>query len=155
MLLTPETREEELKEMMRGVESACSQLNMEVMGGHTEITDVVKHPLISVTGVGTIKKEEVLVTSSVKPGQDIVITKWIGLEGTSIAAKEKEAELLERFAHLLWRQQNTLTSIFLLCRKQKSQKNGAYLPCMILQEVVSLAHSGKWEVVRMLVLILI
>ena len=29
MLLTPETREEELKEMMRGVESACSQLNME------------------------------------------------------------------------------------------------------------------------------
>ena len=98
MLLTPETREEELKEMMRGVESACSQLNMEVMGGHTEITDVVKHPLISVTGVGTIKKEEVLVTSSVKPGQDIVITKWIGLEGTSIAAKEKEAELLERFA---------------------------------------------------------
>lgn len=97
MLLTPETREEELKEMMRGVESACSQLNMEVMGGHTEITDVVKHPLISVTGVGTIKKEEVLVTSSVKPGQDIVITKWIGLEGTSIAAKEKEAELLERF----------------------------------------------------------
>ena len=135
MLLTPETREEELKEMMRGVESACSQLNMEVMGGHTEITDVVKHPLISVTGVGTIKKEEVLVTSSVKPGQDIVITKWIGLEGTSIAAKEKEAELL--------------------CRKQKSQKNGAYLPCMILQKVVSLAHSGKWEVVRMLVLILI
>ena len=91
-------KEEELKEMMRGVESACSQLNMEVMGGHTEITDVVKHPLISVTGVGTIKKEEVLVTSSVKPGQDIVITKWIGLEGTSIAAKEKEAELLERFA---------------------------------------------------------
>ena len=47
-------KEEELKEMMRGVESACSQLNMEVMGGHTEITDVVKHPLISVTGVGTV-----------------------------------------------------------------------------------------------------
>ena len=43
MLLTPETREEELKEMMRGVESACSQLNMEVMGGHTEITDVLLH----------------------------------------------------------------------------------------------------------------
>ena len=98
MLLTPETREEELKEMMRGVEKACQELNMEVMGGHTEITDVVKQPLISVTGVGKIKKEAVLTTSSVKPGQDIVITKWIGLEGTSIAAKEKEEKLLERFA---------------------------------------------------------
>ena len=98
VLLTPQTTEEELKAMVRDVESACRELNMEVMGGHTEITDVVKQPLISLTGVGKIRKEAVLTTSSVKPGQDIVITKWIGLEGTSIAAKEKEEMLLERFA---------------------------------------------------------
>ena len=87
ILLTPETEESQLKEM-----------NIEVMGGHTEITDVVKQPLISITGVGRIRKEEVLTTSAAKPGQDVVITKWIGLEGTSIAAKEKEEKLLERFA---------------------------------------------------------
>ena len=98
ILLTPETEESQLKEMMRGLESACEQLNIEVMGGHTEITDVVKQPLISITGVGRIRKEEVLTTSAAKPGQDVVITKWIGLEGTSIAAKEKEEKLLERFA---------------------------------------------------------
>ena len=98
ILLTPDTEEAELKEMMRGVESACKELNMEVMGGHTEITDVVKQPLISLTGVGKMKKEKVLTTASVKPGQDIVITKWIGLEGTSIAAKEMEQRLLERFS---------------------------------------------------------
>ena len=33
----------------------------------------------------------------VKPGQDIVVTKWIGLEGTAILAKEKEEELLHHF----------------------------------------------------------
>lgn len=98
MLLTPETEEAELKIMMRDVESVCKELNMEVMGGHTEITDVVKQPLISLTGVGKMKKEDVLVTKNIKPGQDIVITKWIGLEGTSIAAKEKEEELLAKFA---------------------------------------------------------
>lgn len=98
ILLTPETEEAQLKEMMRGLESACEELNIEVMGGHTEITDVVKQPIISITGVGRIKKEEVLTTSAAKPGQDVVITKWIGLEGTSIAAKEKEEKLLERFA---------------------------------------------------------
>lgn len=98
ILLTPETEEVQLKEMMRGLESACEELNIEVMGGHTEITDVVKQPIISITGVGRIKKEEVLTTSAAKPGQDVVITKWIGLEGTSIAAKEKEEKLLERFA---------------------------------------------------------
>ena len=32
ILLTPDTEEAELKEMMRGVESACKELNMEVMG---------------------------------------------------------------------------------------------------------------------------
>ena len=98
ILLTPETEETQLKEMMRGLEAACEQLNIEVRGGHTEITDVVKQPLISITGVGRIPKEEVLTTSAAMPGQDVVITKWIGLEGTSIAAKEKEETLLERFA---------------------------------------------------------
>lgn len=98
ILLTPDTEEGELKAMMRGVESTCKELNMEVMGGHTEVTDVVKQPLISLTGIGKMKKEEVLTTAAVKPGDDLVITKWIGLEGTSIAAKEKKEQLLERFA---------------------------------------------------------
>lgn len=98
ILLTPDTDEAELKDMMRGVEKTCKELNVEVMGGHTEITDVVKQPLISLTGVGKMKKENLLVTAAVKPGQDLVVTKWIGLEGTSIAAKEKERLLSERFA---------------------------------------------------------
>ena len=55
-----------MKEMMRGVEGACKELNMEVMGGHTEITQVVKQPLISLTGVGKMKKENILTTVSVK-----------------------------------------------------------------------------------------
>ena len=59
---------------------------------------MVRQPLISLTGVGKMKKEELLVTSGVEPGEDLVVTKWIGLEGTSIAAKEREAVLLERFA---------------------------------------------------------
>jgi len=97
-IMLPEyVEEKELKSIMRGVEKACRDLHMEVLGGHTEITDVVRQPLISLTGVGKIKKEEVLVTASVKPGQDLVITKWIGLEATTIIAKEKEEELLGRF----------------------------------------------------------
>lgn len=98
MLLTPDTEEAQLKEMMQDVEKTCKELNIEVLGGHTEVTDVVKQTLVSLTGVGKMKKENVLTTASVKPGDDIVVTKWIGLEGTSIAAKEKEALLLESFA---------------------------------------------------------
>ncbi len=38
------------------------------------------------------------VLSGSRPGDDIIVTGWIGLQGTSILAKEKERELRERFS---------------------------------------------------------
>ena len=66
------------------------------MGGHTEVSAVVNQPLVSVTGVGKVKKGEIVATSGLKPGQDLVVTKWIGLEGSAIVASEKEQELKEK-----------------------------------------------------------
>lgn len=71
---------------------------MEIFGGHTEVTDVVKQPLISVTGVGKVQKEKILSPDRIHPGQDIVISKWIGLEATAILAREREERLLTRFS---------------------------------------------------------
>ena len=71
---------------------------MQVMGGHTEVTRAVNQPVISVAGVGKVKKGRMVTTAGAKPGQDILVTKWLGIEGTSIIAKEKEKELLERFS---------------------------------------------------------
>lgn len=42
--------------MMQDAEETCEKLHIEILGGHTEITNVVKQPLISVTGVGKMKK---------------------------------------------------------------------------------------------------
>lgn len=98
VLLTEETEESEIKKMMAEAEEVCKVLNMEILGGHTEITDVVKQPLITVTGVGKIRKERLLNQVHAKPNLDVVITKWIGLEATSILAKEREEELLETFS---------------------------------------------------------
>ena len=38
-----------------------------------------------------------MATGTAKPDGDIVVTKWIALEGTSIAAKEREEQLRRRF----------------------------------------------------------
>lgn len=98
-VMLPDTVEEpEVKKMMQEAEATCKKLNMEVLGGHTEITNVVRQPLISVTGVGKIKKSRVITTLQVQPEQDIVVTKWIGLEATTILAKEREEELRKRFS---------------------------------------------------------
>lgn len=98
VLLPEDVEEEEVRKLMADAEAACADLNMEILGGHTEITDVVQTILVTVTGVGKIKKDHLLTHMQAKPGQDIVVTKWIGLEGTSILAKEREEELLKRFA---------------------------------------------------------
>ena len=96
-MLPPDISEAELKEAMQQIEVSCEELNIQVVGGHTEITDAVTRPILTMTGIGKVKQDRFLTTGGAKPGQDIVITKWIGLEGTSILAKEKEDELLSKF----------------------------------------------------------
>lgn len=98
-VLLPEYVEEAgLREMMGQVETACAAAGVQVMGGHTEVTAVVAQPVITVCGVGKVKDGRVVTTAGAKPGMDILVTKWIGIEGTSILAKEQEKRLRERFS---------------------------------------------------------
>ena len=97
-ILLPEgSQEAELKEMMRQIEEACEKAQVQIMGGHTEVTIAVNTPIVSVCGVGKAREGHLISTAGARPGDDIVITKWIGLEGTSILAKEKESELKSRY----------------------------------------------------------
>lgn len=98
VLLPEAVTEEDIKKMMAQVEEACAKARIQVMGGHTEVTRAVNQPVISVTGVGKAREERLVSTAGVRVGQDILVTKWIGIEGTSIIAKEKEEELLGRFS---------------------------------------------------------
>lgn len=96
-LLPEKLSEAKLRAMMEQAEAAAHAANVQIMGGHTEVTRVVNQPVISVVGVGKAKKGKLISTAGARPGMDIIVTKWIGLEGTSIIAKEKEAELLTRY----------------------------------------------------------
>ena len=98
VLLPEESEESLLKEIMRDAESACAMLHMQILGGHTEVSAAVNRPILSVSGVGKAKKGAVISTGGAKPGMDIVVSKWIGIEGTAILAKEKETELRGRYA---------------------------------------------------------
>ena len=98
-LLLPESEEEEeLKQIIRQAEETCQQLNMQITGGYTEITKDIERPMLTVTGTGKMVKDRYYLTSSAKPEQDVVVSKWIGLEGTAIIAKERREELVKRFS---------------------------------------------------------
>ena len=98
LLLPSSVEEEELRTVMQDCEKTCAALDMEILGGHTEVTDVVRQPLISVTGIGKVTTGRLLDPADIQPGEDVLVTKWIGLEATSILAKEREEELLKRFS---------------------------------------------------------
>ncbi len=98
VLLPEGSEEEELKTIMQQAEEVCKDLNIQTVGGHTEVTPVVNQTVITATGIGKVKKDRLVKTSGAVPGDDVVVTKWIGLEGTSIIAKEKEEELKKRFS---------------------------------------------------------
>ncbi len=98
MILPTSYNEEELRDLMKDLDRACEICGVDIISGHTEVSRVVKEPLVVVTAMGTVLKNKMVHSSHVKPGMDIVATKWVGLEGTAILAYEKEEELRTRYA---------------------------------------------------------
>lgn len=98
VILPPFAVEEDLKEIMSQMTEIADKYNVEILGGHTEVSAVVNQVLVSVTGIGKAKKDRIISTGGLEPGDDIVVTKWIGVEGTAILAAEKEEILSKRFS---------------------------------------------------------
>ena len=96
-LLLPEgTSEPDVERMFTQVREACEALNITLIGGHTEITYDLPRPIAVGAMLGEVPKERAVLTSGARPGDSIVLTKAIAVEGTSILAREAEGDLLER-----------------------------------------------------------
>lgn len=99
VLLPPSSGEAELEEIMEGALRGAKELGIEILGGHTEVTDAVCKPIVSAAIIGKSQKRKVIMTGGAKVGQDLVMTKWAGLEGTAIIAKEYEEALVQRLPY--------------------------------------------------------
>lgn len=88
ILLPPNSSENELKKIMSSIYSEASKIGIEILGGHTEVTDAVNKPVISCTVIGKTVNKKFISSSGAKLGQSVIMTKWAGLEGTSIIAND-------------------------------------------------------------------
>ncbi len=95
MLLPDGSEESNLQTAMKDIKAVCKAENLEILGGHTEVSKAVNEAVITVTGVGKLSCN--MKPFKALPGNDVIITKWIGLEGTAIIAKAKEALLIDKF----------------------------------------------------------
>ena len=93
LLLPQEMEEPELKSLMAQAQAACKKFEMQIAGGQTLTTQTVNAPVAVITGYGVTSMKP----GKAKPGQDVIITKWVGLQGTSYLAKRYKEGLCSRY----------------------------------------------------------
>lgn len=99
-ILLPEgrTTKDKTEEIFSQVSEACRRLDISLCGGHTEVTHGIDHPIIVGQMLGEVAKERLLTTSGARIGDDILLTKGLAIEATSIIAREKREELKKIFS---------------------------------------------------------
>ncbi len=95
LLCPPGTTEAEIGQVMGQLTDTAAEINVDILGGHTEITSAVTRFIITCTAVGRCLKEKLITTAGAQTGDCLVLSKHAGLEGASIIAHEKEMELTE------------------------------------------------------------
>lgn len=82
-----------VEKIMREIHSTCLEMGVAIAGGHTELTDRYKQPVISGTMFGLTQYE--LSTKNIQDGDFIIVTGHAGLEGMSIIANDRPDLLSE------------------------------------------------------------
>lgn len=95
-LFLPEGAEgSRVRALTERAESACEELGISLVGGHTEVTPGLGRVLISGAMVGEAPLEEWVSAGGAEPGDRILFTKSAAVEGTFILASDREDELRE------------------------------------------------------------
>ena len=95
-ILLPEgASESQAADIFRQVRSASADLDITLVGGHTEVTVGLDRPIVVGAMLGEVEKDRAVLSSGVRPGDAVILTKGIALEGTSILAREAKDRLAE------------------------------------------------------------
>ena len=86
--------EESATALLDRLAEACAELQVTLVGGHTEVTHGLDRPIVAGTMLGEVAKDKLVTTAGARVGDAVVMTKGIPLEGAAIIAREREAELL-------------------------------------------------------------
>jgi hydrogenase expression/formation protein HypE len=75
------------------ITAACRELGVELVGGHMEITHGLDHPIVVGCMLGEVPSERLVRPDGAQPGDALLITKGVAVEGTAIIAREMAGEL--------------------------------------------------------------
>jgi hydrogenase expression/formation protein HypE len=97
-LLLPAGRTDEttVRALFGQLGEACEEVEVALVGGHTEVTHGIDRAIVAGTMLGEVARDRLVTTAGAKVGDAIVLTKGVPLEGAAIIAREQEAELRAR-----------------------------------------------------------
>lgn len=96
ILVPPESTYEDIERIMKDAGETAEELGVEIMGGHTEVTDAVNKIVISTTVIGKIKKNKLKSIDKINIGDKILMSKETAIEGTSILLNDLESYFMDK-----------------------------------------------------------
>ena len=110
--LLPEggTTEALVESYFRELRDACRERDIFLVGGHTEITRGLDRPILVGVLMGEVAASSVLRPGGARPGDQLLLTKALAIEGTALLARELgprlsvalDSALMSRAANLLY-----------------------------------------------------
>lgn len=67
---------------------ACQDMDISLIGGHTEITYGLDRPIVVGTLIGEVERDHLITPRGARPGDHILLTKSVPIEATAILARE-------------------------------------------------------------------
>jgi hydrogenase expression/formation protein HypE len=75
---------------------ACRRMDVELVGGHFEITYRLDRPIVVGAMLGEVDRDRLVRGSGAQPGDDLILTKGIAIEGTAVLAREAAEALRQK-----------------------------------------------------------
>lgn len=108
LLPAGETTVSSVEAQFRDLAEVCRERSIALVGGHTEITTGLDRPILVGVLLGEVAPEALLRPGGGRPGDRLLLTKALAIEGTALLARELkdrlqtlEPSLLERAASFL------------------------------------------------------
>lgn len=94
VIIAPESAtKEDLVHIVDQASEVASAIGVDIVGGHTEISDSVNRVIVTTTAFGLIGKTDLVPSGRAMPGDTLLMTKTAAIEGTWIAVMEHADKL--------------------------------------------------------------
>jgi len=93
IIAPPSTTREELLALVDQASRTAEQLGVDIVGGHTEISDSVNRFVVTTTAFGVVEKNDCVPLGKAMPGDTLIMTKTAAIEGSWIAIMEHRSKI--------------------------------------------------------------